>query len=124
MEGRYVSQSLGIGGTGGMCRDNSPSPALSDRSGLDMPPSPEPMVDDMSLPTLPRLFLNDDDLAALLESEVADVESWDPEAEVELPAVRLADDDEPRLKGLTLGKGTSLPEEPGRVCRAVEAEAG
>lgn len=44
-----------------------------------------------------------------------------------MPAVRLADDEEPRLKGLALGKGTSLPlpDEPGRVwdeARAVEED--
>lgn len=80
VEGRYVSQSLGMGGTGGMLRRTSPSPALSERSDFDAAPSPEPMIDDTSLPTLPRRFLSEDDLAAVVateepEMEVPDVES-------------------------------------------------
>ena len=73
--------------------------------------SPTLGFDDMSLPTLPRRFLDDAERAAFVndepETDVPEVESREPAAEFDVPAVMLVEDDEPRLNGLVLGKGTS-----------------
>lgn len=98
--GRYVSQSFGRGGTGGISAERSTSPALSPRSSPGRT-SPALGVDEMSLPALLRRYF---DAAERVATEVAEVES----CEVQVPAVMLAEEDEPRLNGLVLvGKGSA-----------------
>lgn len=109
VEGRYDSQSLGNGGTGGMYAGSTTSPTTAASCGAA---SPMLGVEETSLPTLPRRFLSEADRAAEVvkeepEMDVPEVESRDPEAEVDVPAVILAEEDEPRLNGAALGKGTS-----------------
>jgi hypothetical protein len=55
-------------------------------------------VEEMSLPALLRRYF---DAADLVASEVAEVESC--EVLVQVPAVMLAEEEEPRLKGLLEG---------------------
>ena len=123
VEGRYDSQSLGSGGTGGMyCAGSPPATSLpATVASCVVAGSPVLWVEDTSLPTLPRLFLSEADRAAEVvvkddpEMDVPDVESREPDAEVDVPAVRLAEEEDPRLNGAALGKGTSYAEdEPGR----------
>lgn len=127
VDGRYDSQSLGIGGTGGIL---SPSSASTPRLSVLTGSSLELWIEEMSLPMLPRRFglleLAIRGMAAMDEEpdrEVADVpevESRDPLVEVVLPAPWLARDDEPRLTGLALGrKGRSEVVELGRLCDGV-----
>jgi hypothetical protein len=127
VDGRYDSQSLGIGGTGGIRRPSSAStPRLSVLTGSSL----ELCIEEMSLPTLPRRFGLLDvarrEMAAMDEDperEVADVpevESRDPLVDVVLPAPWLAREDEPRLTGLAFGmNGRSEVVELGRLCDGV-----
>ena len=98
--GRYVSQSFGSGGTGGISAVRLTDSALALRSSAGRP-SPALWIDETSLPALERRYLLAGERVA---NEVAEVESCEPTAETEVP---VAEEDEPRLNGLEDGKGTS-----------------
>lgn len=64
-------------------------------------PSPALWIDETSLPTLERRYLLAGDRVA---KDVADVESCEPAADPDVP---VAEEEEPRLKGLAAGNGMS-----------------
>jgi hypothetical protein len=92
VDGRYDSQSLGSGGTGGIVpRPGDSSPRLTASSGAVMTML---WIDDASLPALERrsAFIDDPERGPPAESEVIEVESREP-----LTLEKAVDEDDARL---------------------------